>query len=66
MYRQRSLPQPCACFWKPVLSVNMQLTLQGKSAEKGAEKTPENGSKSPKADAAAPLLGVSPGSLVRD
>ena len=66
MYTQRSLPRPCACFWKPVLFVNMQLTLQGKSAEKGAEKAPESGSKSPKADAAVHLHGVSPGSLVRD
>ena len=50
----------------------MQLTIQGKLAEKGAENTPEKGSKSakgsksPKADAAASLHEVSPGSLVSD
>ena len=46
-----------------VLFVNMQLTLQGKSAGKGAKKTPEKGSKTM---AAAPLHEVSPGSLLSD
>ena len=61
-----------------VLFVNIQLTLQGKSAEKGAKKTPEKGSKSAgkgakktpekgsKTVAAAPLHEVSPGSLLSD
>ena len=46
-----------------VLFMNIQLTLQGKSAEKGAKKTPEKGSKTA---SAAPLHEVSPESLLSD
>ena len=61
-----------------VLFMNMQLTLQGKSAEKGAKKTGEKASKSAgkgakktpekgsKTVSAAPLHEVSPESLLSD